>query len=788
MREAEAVSAASHACSHCGLPLAEDDGADGPRFCCAGCAAAFSLIQGLGLGRYYEERCLDPAARPPRPEGEISADVSRFLRAREHGESEIELAIDGLQCGACVWLIESVLAREAGVVSGRVNMTTRRLRLRVRGGADVAAALVARIEALGYRLVPFDASCLAAADDRAGRALLRALAVAGFAAGNVMLLAFAQWAGLTEGMGPATRGLLAWISALIALPTIFYSGLPFFRSALGALRARRVTMDVPISLGLITVTALSLADMLTGRGHTYFESALMLLFFLLLGRVLDQRARGETRRAALHLLALRLHEVAVLGEGEMPQRRAPETLRPGELILVGSGERVGADGVVRRGESQLDTSVITGESAPLSAKPGTAVFAGMLNLGAPLVVAVTRAGDQTLLAESVRLIEAASEARGRYVALADRLARLYAPGVHGAALFSFALWWLGLGAPLAQSLTIASAVLIITCPCALALAVPVAQVVVTARLFQAGVLLKSPTALERLAEVDTVVFDKTGTLTGPSLAEESRADEGALRLAAGLAGASRHPLARVLAASAPGAALPAGDITEHPGEGLSLRSASGESRLGSRAFAAAYAPESAGEGAEIWFARPDAPPQRFAFRETPREGAAALIAWLGQAGMRVLLASGDRAQPVGAIARTLAIAEAHAGLTPVAKSQLLRALGAAGRRVLMVGDGVNDGPALADAFVSASPASGTDLAQNLADIVFQGHSLLVMREVLQQARRARRVMRENLALAFGYNAVMVPLAIAGWVTPWLAAAAMSASSLVVMLNSLRLRR
>jgi Cu2+-exporting ATPase len=780
-----AGTAAHAACAHCGEPLAA--GAGGPRFCCAGCAAASATIEALGLGRYYAERLLDPASRPPRPPTDGPADVARFLRSDGAGVSRLELAIDGLQCGACVWLIERVLAREAAVISARVNMTTRRLRLVFRGGAEVAAALVGRTEALGYRLVPFDPSCIEAADDRAARGLLRALAVSGFAAGNVMLLAFAVWAGLAQGMGPATRGLLDWVAALIALPAIGYGGMPFFGSAARALHARRINMDVPISLGLLVVTALSVADALTGNGQTWFESAVMLLFFLLLGRVLDQRARGRTRAAAGHLLALRLREVTVLADDGTQARRAPEALRAGESILVGSGERVGADGVVTRGASSVDASLINGESVPVAVAPGAAVFAGTLNLGAPLVLRVERAGESTLLAESVRLIEAAEQARGRYVALADRLARFYAPGVHGAALVSFALWWLWLGASLVQSLTIASAVLIITCPCALALAVPVVQVVATAHLFGRGVLLKSPTALERLASVDTVVFDKTGTLTGPRLTPGSTRDRAAWRVAAGLAAASRHPLARALAASLPDAALPEGELREHPGEGMTLRGPTGELRLGSRDFCGAGNPPEAPDGAEMWLAQPGRPPHRFVFAEALREGAVALVARLQARGLRVLLASGDRAGPVAAVAEALGIADAHAGLRPAQKLALLEGLRAGGRRVLMVGDGLNDGPALAGALVSASPATGTDLAQTVADVVFQGRSLAVVADLLVLARRARAVMRENLALALGYNAVMVPLAMAGAVTPWLAAAAMSASSLVVMLNSLRLQ-
>ena len=780
-------------CAHCGQPLA---GAAEPsaRFCCSGCAAACTTIEALGLGRYYAERALDPERRPPRPEAAERFDLARYTETGADGLARLEMAVDGLQCGACVWLIESVLAREAGVVSGRVNMTTRRLRLVWRGGAALGERLVARIEALGYRLVPFDPSCLSAAADRTGRALLRALAVAGFATGNVMLLAFGAWAGIAQGMGPATRGLIDWVSALIALPAIAYAGMPFFRPALAALRAGRTNMDVPISIGVLVVTGLSLAETLRAGPHTYFESAVMLLFFLLLGRVLDHRARGQARATAEHLLALRAAEVAVIQPDGTLRRVPQESVAPASRILVAAGERIGADGVVEQGVSALDASLVSGESLPVAAAPGTTVFAGTVNLDAPLTIRVTATGPATLLAECVRLIEAAETARGRVVLLADRVARRYAPVVHGLALATLLLWWLVLGAPPGRALMIAASVLIITCPCALALAVPAVQVIATGRLFRAGVLLKSATALERLAEIDTVVFDKTGTLTEPSFVlahktdgetdagPDAGPDAGALALAAALAAGSRHPLARALAAAAPGA-VPAARAIEHPGQGIAWAGPEGEVRLGSRDFCGA--PGADGEVPELWLARPGHAPQRFAFAERLRPDAAATLRRLAADGLALGLVSGDRAGPVAAVAAALGLAQAEAGRSPVQKIARIEALQRAGRRVLMVGDGLNDGPSLAAAHVSASPSSATDIAQTVADVVFQGRSLRPVADLIALARRARRVMRENLALALVYNGTMVPLAMAGYITPWLAAASMSASSLAVMANSFR---
>lgn len=774
--------AAPQVCTHCGQPSLA-----GRAFCCAGCAAAHEVIQGLGLGRYYQQRVLDASARALRPEPADRDDLERRVTTRPDGTHELTLAIDGLQCGACVWLIESVLAQEPVVRTGRVNMTTRRLRLAWTGAAADAGHLVGRIEALGYRLMPFDARALTAAQDATGRLLMRALAVAGFAAGNVMMISIGIWAGqgdVLDSIRPATLSLLHWVSALIALPAIAYAGRPFLASALSALRRRRTNMDVPISIGVLLVSGMSLVQTLARGEDTYFDSAVTLLFFLLVGRVLDHRARGQARATAGQLLAMRASDVGVVQPDGTVQRRGPEQVRDGDHILVAPGERIGADGVIIAGTGSLDTSLVTGESLPIAAKPGTQVFAGTLNLGVPLTVRATATGDATLLAECVRLIEAAEGRRGRFVVLADRVARLYAPVVHLCALLTFA-WWAGVaGVPVTQALLTACAVLIITCPCALALAVPAVQVIATGRLFTGGMLLKSATALERLANVDTVVFDKTGTLTEPMLALATRPDPAALAEAAAIAANSRHPLARALAA-AHGPVAPADGVTECPGEGLRRAIAEGIIRLGSRAFCG-IAPVPA-SGPEIWLTRPGAEPVCFRFDERLRTDAADTVAALHRMGLQVSLLSGDQAGHVARMAAAAGIKDWRAGCTPQEKAQRIEALRRAGRDVLMVGDGLNDGPALAAASVSASPATAADISQTVADLVFQGARLAPVAVALRTARTASRVMRQNLALAIGYNLVMVPLAIAGFVTPWLAAAAMSSSSLLVMANSLRLR-
>ena len=472
-------------------------------------------------------------------------------------------------------------------------MTTRRLDLAWRPGETDAGARWPRLVArLGYRLVPYDVRCLDASGAREEKELLRAMAVAGFAAGNVMLLSVSIWAGHAEGMGPATRTFLHWMSALIALPAIAYAGRPFFRAAVGALRARRVTMDVPISLGVLLASAMSLHETIVGGTHAYFDAAITLLFFLLVGRYLDRphpRPRPLGGRAPAGAVGLRGHRARTRTAAAASCRR--RRVRPGMRVVVAAGERIGVDGRVLQGESAIDTSLIDGESAPKPAAPGIAVFAGTLNQIAPLVIEVTAVGDGTLLAEIARLVEACEQQRGRYVVLADRVARLYAPVVHLAALTTFLLWWAAFGVAWQTALMNAIAVLIITCPCALGLAVPAVQVIASGRLLRRGLLVKSATALERLAEVDTVVFDKTGTLTeGRPAAAPTAPPSPARRLhaAAALAAASRHPAgARAgpdLRERRPAPCRWRRACARWPGRAWRPATAGGAVRLGSRAF------------------------------------------------------------------------------------------------------------------------------------------------------------------------------------------------------------
>ncbi len=774
----------SQFCQHCGLPIPQDAPPDS-QFCCPGCQAAYQLLNGLGLDSYYDKRVNDPTVRPLKPD-DVSVDLSSEVRdGSQPGTSQLTVVVDGLHCAACVWLVETLLQRHPAVTVARLNMTTRRLRLEWQGGASLSGDIVGPVQNVGYRLLPFRAECLKSASEAREKALLRAMAVAGFAAGNIMLLSVSVWAG--SDMGPATRDLMHWISALIALPAITYAIRPFLRSAVGALRHGRMNMDVPIVLAVLLAAGMSLWETANSGKHAYFESAVMLLFFLLIGRYLDTRARGRARESAENLLVLSAVAVDVEAEDGSIQAMAPDRVQVGAIVRVAPGDRFGVDGCIESGSSDVDTQAISGETTPIAVMPGDRVHAGTQNLSGLLRVRVTAAGDNTVLADIVRLMEAAEQGRANVVAVADRAAKLYAPVVHTLAVLAF-VYWVTLGGLTWQpALLIAVSVLIITCPCALALAVPAVQVIASGRLFKTGILMKSATALERLQTVDTVVFDKTGTLTfgHPVLVQDSCWQDDNLQAAARVAATSRHPLARALVHAA-GDVAPASDVQEFPGAGL----VAPEGRLGrwTHVMDTAESPSQAAGPEMYWLAQGSSSPVRFRFTQSIRRDAAETIANLRHMGIRVLLLSGDGQGAVAQAATEAGIPDWQANCHPADKVARLDALKAEGHKVAMVGDGLNDAPALAAAHVSLSPATAVDLAQTAADVVFQGDRLAPVVETIQVARKAGALVRENFALAIGYNVITIPIAMAGYVTPLIAAAAMSTSSIVVMLNALRLNR
>jgi Cu2+-exporting ATPase len=716
-------------------------------------------------------------------------DLSHFVRRPADGVAAMDLVVDGVTCGACIATIEKGLRRQAGVRGARVNLASRRVTVEWSEGALDAPVILERLEALGYPAYPFAAETVDSVEIQTERRLLRCLGVAAFGAMNVMLLSISLWAGADNDPNSATRDLFHWLSALVALPTAAYAGQPFFASAAKALRARSVNMDVPIALGVVLALGMSMLQTLAHERVAYFDSALMLMMFLLAGRYLDQRMRRRTRDFAVNLSAIRADRAIKLFDGGEARETPIAAIRPGDLVLVRAGERIAVDGAVEDGRSETDQSLVTGETAPVTVSPGAPVYAGTVNLTGALRVRVRSAASGTFLDEVNGLLAGAVEQRSSYVRLADRAARLYVPFVHAAALATF-VGWLAHGAGWQQALLIAITVLIITCPCALGLAVPAVQAVAAGALFRRGVILHSGEALERLAEVGAVVFDKTGTLTEPrpTLANAADIAPDDLRLAGAVALSSKHPLAKAIVEAA-GAKEPIA-AEESPAEGVSAVWRGERLKLGSAAWCGAEV-----EAASVAAAWPDASlivlrtPERaavFAVHQGLRSDARAVVAEIAKR-HEVEILSGDREPAVALVARELGVSRYEAGLKPADKIARLTALETAGRRPLMVGDGLNDAPALAAAHVSISPISAAHVAQAQADALFLGERLRPVADALRIAAKARRLMVENLWLSAVYNLIAVPLAVLGLVTPLIAALAMSGSSILVTLNALRAR-
>jgi Cu2+-exporting ATPase len=688
------------------------------------------------------------------------------------------LSVPSIHCGACVQRVERVLGRLPGVERARANLSTKRVTVDWRGEAP--PPLISALAEAGFdaHLNDFSAS----EEDSTLRHLVRAVAVAGFAAGNVMMLSVGIW----SGADPGTRDLFHWLSAAIALPSLAYCGQVFFLSAWQALRRGQTNMDVPISIGVLLAFGMSLYETAHHAEHAYFDAALCLLFFLLVGRALDQVMRTRTRTALRNLARLGARGASVLQPDGSARYVPVGDIQPGMTLLLAAGERIPVDARVIEGRSELDVSLVSGESVPRAVTVGDAVPAGTLNLAGPIKIEARAAARDSFLAEIMRMVEVAEAGRATYRRIADRAARLYAPVVHVTALLTFAAWMV-VGADVHHAVMVAIAVLIITCPCALGLAVPMVQVVAAQRLLEQGILLKDGDALERLAEVDRVEIDKTGTLTkgAPELVDAGT-DPDALAIAAAIAVYSRHPYSQALAAAGQArglAAVRVEEAKEHAGLGLEARVAGRAYRLGRAEWA--LAPGVGRRG--VVLARDGRLVAGFGFREELGPGAREMAAALTSKGMPVEILSGDRDETVRQIATELGVPYV-AGVSPGRKVARIATLAAEGRKVLMVGDGLNDTPSLAAAHVSMATASAADIGRNAADIVFLRDDLGAIGEAIETAHRAANLVRQNLLLAIGYNVFAVPVAVLGQVTPIVAAIAMSASSLVVVSNALRLAR
>ncbi|THG75763.1 cadmium-translocating P-type ATPase [Pseudomonas sp. A-1] len=792
-------------CFHCGLPV--PDGSpyhthvlgESRAMCCPGCQAVAEAIVAGGLESYYRHRsetAANPEALPKALSDELAlydrADVQQGLVQHNGEQAQTCLLIEGISCAACGWLIEHHLKKLPGVSEASLNLSNQRLQVRWDDARLPLSQLLAELRRIGYAAHPYQADAAAEQMQRENRRAMRQLGVAGLLWMQVMMASMATWPEFNLDLSHSFDRILRWTSLFLTTPIVFYCCGQFFRGALRDLRTRHLTMDVSVSLAIGGAYVAGLWATVSGEGELYFDAVGMFALFLLAGRYLERRARERTAQVTAQLVNLLPASCLRLDDQEQSQRILLSELQLGDRVLVPPGAVIPADATILAGQSSIDESLLTGEYLPQPRGVGQRVTGGTLNVEGPLTLQVEALGDDTRLSAIVRLLERAQADKPRLAQLADKVAQWFLVIVLLTAAVVGAVWW---QIDSERAFWIVLALLVATCPCALSLATPTALTTATGSLHQLGLLVTRGHVLESLNQIDTLIVDKTGTLTEGRLTLREVRPLGALDsqaclgLAAVLENRSEHPIARAFGR----APLAAEEVHSEPGKGLDGRVDGRRLRIGEPVFVSQLAGQTppampAEPGQWLLLGDQQGPLAWLRLDDRLRGDARALVDAARARGWQVLLLSGDSSPMVASVAAELGIDDARGGLTPDAKLAVLRELHQQGRRVLMLGDGVNDVPVLAGSDISVAMGSATDLAKTSADAVLLSNRLASLVQALDVARRTRRIIVENLAWACLYNGLILPFAALGWITPGWAAIGMSASSLVVVLNALRLSR
>jgi Cu2+-exporting ATPase len=776
-------------CLHCGQDIDNIK-----QFCCNGCEAAYILIHHLQLEKFYEYCLKIHGVKPMKALNIITkVDYSDEVISLNNDSKKLHLLIEGMHCGSCVWLIESSVRKFPEVTSANINLSTKRLVITWEGDAGLANNYAKHIMELGYKVVPFTPDQMEEQALQEERNLLIKVGVSGLASVAMMMMLWGVWAGnFDHSMGHYTRFITHVFAAIIALPAIVYTSWPFMKSAYYALLAGRTNMDTPIAIGIITTTLMSVYQVITQQHYTYFDAAISLIFFLLVGRFLDLKTRNKARGYATNLLLSQPKVITLCHENQMilvPLKAA----KIGDVAFIAVGEKIPADGVITEGSTQVDNSLISGESIPIEMSIGHKVIAGTLNIGSPIKIRIEALGEATTLGEIIKLVEIAGQSKAQYVRIADQLARYFTPIVLILGTFTFLWWYYIAGTTFSVALNHAIALIIVTCPCALGLAVPAVMVAASSALMKQGIMPKTPDVLEKLAQIKAVAFDKTGTLTEgePICSNLDTMSPHQLAVAYALASSSKHPLSKALCRALQNhetlPKLTTTGVKEISGQGVAGKLDGHNIAIGSRRFCGPKTQNAQrhidSTMLEMWLTIENQDPVCFLFTDQIKEDAIDVVRELAtKFNLELQIISGDQAHIVAQIADAVNIDNWQAEQTPTQKYKLLAN---AGRKTLMVGDGLNDAAALEAAFVSMSPTSSLEIAQTRSDIIFHGKKLYPIITTYKTALLAQKLIKQNFALSLFYNLISVPMAMLGMLNPIVAAILMSSSSIMVVLNALR---
>ncbi len=793
-------------CIHCKLPIPQGDlvvdEIDGKElhFCCHGCQGVYRVINGAGLGKFYQQRDWHQEGVP---EGAFDTAFDEALLAghvvtRNETSAEISLIIEGIRCASCIWLLEKLIDKIQGVETIRVNYGTHRAQIRFNPKETTPKEIFTNISRLGYLPHPYTSGAAQRAAAKEQRSLLIRFGTAAFLSMQVMGFSFALYGGYFHGIDPSIRETIQYFAAAVATPVVFYSGWPFFAGAWRSIRNKAPSMDLLITLGVTTAYSYSIYSMLAG-GEVYFDTAAMIITLILLGRLFEGSARNRSISGIDKLLQL-APESANLMTGEDIQVVASTSLKLGDLILIRPGERIPVDGKIHEGKTELDEATISGEPMPVLRQQGDTVLAGTLNLSSSIQLQVERVAAESFIARMALMVEEAQNRKAPIQSLADKVATLFVPFVTLTAAGTWLFWFLN-DVQSTAALLNAVSVLIVACPCALGLATPTAVLVASGNAATRGILFRGGDILEMTARIGTIAFDKTGTLTlGKPTVEKiipapGQSEESLLRIASQVENGSSHPIARGIIDRAKAAGIHIGttsSVETVPGRGLRMVSLEGEILVGSLAFLEecnVEIPEVAsGSLTEVYVSLAGLWMGTLLIVDPMREEAASAVEQLQQIGLRTVLLTGDRLATAQEVSSKLSISDFHTNLNPADKAEWIRTHQKAGEKIMMVGDGINDAPALSLADVGCTMAGGTDIALETSDLVLTRANLGRLFEAIYIARKTLLVIKQNLFWAFAYNLITIPLAASGNLAPVWAALTMASSSVIVVSNSLRLGR